>query len=470
MWAARIKTHLPVVICFLVVLFLSTYKLTESPPIWMDEGIITQVSRNVAESGEYRLQVAPGEFVSAGFVTTAYPATLPVALSFKIFGTGILQARIVMVLFILALFVAAYVLARKQFKDPVILLSSLALLATFAPIYGDGRNVLGEIPGLLWLVLALIFVHRIDKGDTQKINFIGAGVFFGLTLVTKPVFIMLGPALLFLLWKFRKQGGAGSWSLAILALIVPVLIWLPIQFHGDTVSNIFSIYANPHSTDVMSSIVSNFTRFFTEFQPMYFFGSMVVWYASIVVRWRRKERISAVEAAAAIFAGFILLAYLRTTGYYRYFFLAQFFSIFFFSQALLSLAPVKIPRKIIYTALALLILLQVYQTFTSSWIAVHFKSTRTEEVTRAIFALPTDATYYLYQSPELALFLPTNNYYQYLEVTKTIVIGYNTLAVLKEGKVPFVLTNSEHVEKNKGLFEKYKVKGTAERYFILEKK
>jgi hypothetical protein len=119
--------------------------------------------------------------------------------------------------------------------------------------------------------------------------------------------------------------------------------------------------------------------------------------------------------------------------------------------------------------LTLLVILQLYQTCTNSWVAVHYNSHRTEMVKTAIDALPKNGQFFVYQAPELVLFLPSNNYYQYLEVTKTITIGYNTLTKLKDGTASFVLTSEQEWKENQSLFAKYHLKTTAERYVILEK-
>ncbi len=436
----------------------------------MDEGIISQVSRNVAESGVYKFQTAPKEFVSAGFVTTSYPATLPVSLSFLLFGSGLLQARIVMVLFILALFLAIYCLARKHFEDRWTVYLTLILMSTFAPLYGHGKNVLGEIPGLLSLVIALFFILKIERDSRSTRDFVLAGLFFGLAFVTKPIFILLGPALLFLLFKWRKKGNPKQLVMAVIIFLVPIVAWIFIQFSGDTVSNMLGIYSNPHHTVVSSAIRDNLLRLFTEAQPMYFLILMAIWYVSLLVRYLRKQPITIVEQAAAIFSCFVFLAYFRTIGYYRYFFLAQFFALFYCASSVMHIFSAKIPKKFLYSALGLLVVLQLYQTFFNSWVAIHFKSRGTEELTEIMATLPKDSAYYIYQVPEVVLFLPNNNYYQYLRVTEDIEIGYNTLNLLTEGKVPFVITNDESVQNHPELFLKYTKRKSTDRYIFLEKK
>src|SRR3989344_6541436 len=99
-----------VVALFLFVTFAAAYRLTESPATWYDEGYLLQSSKNLALYGKQGLQTAPGVFASTATVSSGFPILAPVALSFKLFGIGLLQARLVMVLYILAFCGAVYAL------------------------------------------------------------------------------------------------------------------------------------------------------------------------------------------------------------------------------------------------------------------------------------------------------------------------------------------------------------------------
>ena len=112
-----IKEKIILTIVFLGVLFLATYKLTESPPTWMDEGLIIQPVKNLVESGVYEVQIAPDHFVSPSFISTSYPVTFPIALSFKLFGVGLLQARAVMVLYILLFISVVFLLCKYCLRE-----------------------------------------------------------------------------------------------------------------------------------------------------------------------------------------------------------------------------------------------------------------------------------------------------------------------------------------------------------------
>ena len=62
-----------------------------------------------------------------------------------------------MVVFLLMLVAASFWLIYEVFGYKEAVISTL-LLVSFAPLYGNGKIVLGEIPGLLFLVLFQGFI------------------------------------------------------------------------------------------------------------------------------------------------------------------------------------------------------------------------------------------------------------------------------------------------------------------------
>src|ERR1051326_6513130 len=89
-------------VALLVTAVAAFYKLSDSPGIWYDEGYYFQLAVNVVHYGREVIQLAPHEFMSAWSITVGYPLIYPVALSMKLFGIGVLQARVPMALFIIA--------------------------------------------------------------------------------------------------------------------------------------------------------------------------------------------------------------------------------------------------------------------------------------------------------------------------------------------------------------------------------
>src|SRR3989338_8973430 len=101
--AMRLAIPVFFVALFAVVIFFATYKLTESPPVWYDEGIYTQGALGLALRGTTMTQVAPDTYESAWSTSGGFSFLYPVALSYRIFGPSVLAGRAVMVGFIFLL-------------------------------------------------------------------------------------------------------------------------------------------------------------------------------------------------------------------------------------------------------------------------------------------------------------------------------------------------------------------------------
>ncbi|MGQ0734072.1 MAG: ArnT family glycosyltransferase, partial [Acidobacteriota bacterium] len=133
---------------------LAVTDLSNLPAPWWDEGWTLSVARNWAELGHYGLLLR-GERVS-DLLAAHLPVVAPIALSFKLFGVGIIQARAVGVVFTLSTLLLMFVLARRLFDARVAWLTIALLL--LCPIRWQmhplilGRQVLGELPMLFFLV------------------------------------------------------------------------------------------------------------------------------------------------------------------------------------------------------------------------------------------------------------------------------------------------------------------------------
>src|SRR3990167_6239022 len=193
------------VVVFTLAIFLITFDFKNTPKVWVDEGVFTETAKNLATHGVLGLQTSTGEFFSMRnfLLSTSYTVILPVALSFKILGTGIVQARLPMILYMFALVMIFYLFAKKRYTFYPAILSVLMLLS-FSPFYGNGRPVQGEVPGL---------------------------VFLGLAASTKTIFLVLIPlALVITLFFWIKKIENRKILLFLLTgLIIPILIWCYIR-------------------------------------------------------------------------------------------------------------------------------------------------------------------------------------------------------------------------------------------------
>ncbi|HEY4500930.1 MAG TPA: glycosyltransferase family 39 protein [Candidatus Paceibacterota bacterium] len=467
-----------VVLLFVVAGFFATYHLKESPPVWYDEGMFTQAAANLATYGQTGLRVAPDTIEpSSKLITVGYPLIYPLAGWFKAFGVSVLSARSLMVLFILGFLLAGYFLVKRLF-GPGLALGALALLATLPTLYGNGKSVLGEVPGLMYLVLSLLFLTIALSSTTRKyLWFVLAGLLAGLCVATKPTFLLLIPAIavgVFIEWR-RKTLSIREILIAAGVGVIPLFLWLLLQFQGgDSLASILSYYANPYQLPNLSEVIlGNIQRLFIGIGPLYLMGVMGVWVCALWIRLRRREAIHIAEIVALGFSLLIIVAYLRTAGWYRYLFEAQVLSLLFFPNSLLIVVRATTslfnPGKMVLLAVIALTLIGAYQVMFSSFVAESYNRNKTAFL-EAHFAtvLPTTSVFF-YNVPEAALFIHSDNYYQYFDPAGWY-IGKEQLPVITEGKVDeIILRTDAYTNMEKDHFQLYKVSTTTHDYTIFEK-
>lgn len=181
-----------------LVLFLAFYNLTDFPLTWFDEGSHLHVPKTLVRYGVY------ADYSSDGFrhygptVGVGPTVMLPVALAFQLFGIGLLQARVVMALYLLAAIVSAFFLAH-QLGGPRLAWVATALLVMTPGIdlLEYGRQVMGEVPGLFFTLAGfLVWFTAWEKARLPRL--LGVGLLFGLAMVTKNQYLLvLAPTLLF---------------------------------------------------------------------------------------------------------------------------------------------------------------------------------------------------------------------------------------------------------------------------------
>ena len=99
------------VLSVLCVLFLALYNLTDYPLTWYDEGSHLHVPKTLLRFGEYADYSSEGYRYYGPTIGVGPTVLLPVAGVFKIFGAGLAQARLVIVIYLLATIVVFYRLA-----------------------------------------------------------------------------------------------------------------------------------------------------------------------------------------------------------------------------------------------------------------------------------------------------------------------------------------------------------------------
>ena len=169
----------------LLLLLTGTAYLESVPPVWWDEGWTLSVARNWVESGHYG-RLLLGEKAPRG-LEGSLPVTAAVALSFRLFGVGIVQARMVGVVITVATLLLLYYLARRTYNQTIAL--GALFVTTFLPAYIQlfpiyiGRQVLGEIPAVFWLLAGYVSFLWVPRSPLWALA--SATLFWAVALVTK---------------------------------------------------------------------------------------------------------------------------------------------------------------------------------------------------------------------------------------------------------------------------------------------
>lgn len=172
-------------LALLCVLAISLINFESVPRLWWDEGWTLLVAKNWVMQGHYG-QINNGALQSAG-LSAAFPVVAPVALSFRIFGVGILQARGVAVVITLLTLALTIVLARKVFGRRNAILTFFIIVAihkfpTVSVIYW-GRQVLAEMTMIGFLVAG--HLAWLASPKRPRMGVILASICWGLALQSK---------------------------------------------------------------------------------------------------------------------------------------------------------------------------------------------------------------------------------------------------------------------------------------------
>lgn len=161
-------------------------KPTEVPAPWFDEGWTLSLAKNWVEHGVYALRLG-NRWISPEAMAQPFTVVLPVGISLRLFGIGVLQARLPGILFTLGTLALLYLLAERIYNRRVawgtlFVVLLLAPVADYHPIW-FGRQVLGEMPMLCLLLAGYWFwLQSLEKPGKYMLF---AVFFWGLGVITK---------------------------------------------------------------------------------------------------------------------------------------------------------------------------------------------------------------------------------------------------------------------------------------------
>lgn len=187
MWSDIAK--LKWVVLTALTLWLSIYNLNGYPRTWYDEGMFLQVPKNLVHYGVYGLNHG-GKFVPFDPYIGSGPALLlPIAVAFKLLGVGLLQARSLMVVYLLLLLVVVAWLTRDLYGPGAAWLAVLFVISSpFALAFEGtlwlGRQVMGEMPTLVYLLVGIKLWMEAERRG-QPVLLMLSGLSLGLGMLTR---------------------------------------------------------------------------------------------------------------------------------------------------------------------------------------------------------------------------------------------------------------------------------------------
>lgn len=184
----------------LFVLFLFFYNLTDYPKTWFDEGSHLHVPKALVTMGVYADYSSEGLRHYGPTIGVGPTVMLPVAGAFQLFGVGMLQARLVMVLYLAAATALMFLLARHLLGTrAAVVATALLLVMPAVNMVEYGRQVLGEVPGLAFMAGSFLFWFvRWRRARWWELILVGA--LLGLSVVTKYQYLLVLGATLLLAW------------------------------------------------------------------------------------------------------------------------------------------------------------------------------------------------------------------------------------------------------------------------------
>lgn len=186
-------------ILLLVGAFLLLYHLDQYPAPWYDEGSHLHVAKNFALNGVYADFSSEGNRPFGPAVGVGPTVLLPIALLFKAAGVSIPLARVVIVIYGVLALVLLYVLAARLVNRRAALVAvALALLSPAVDFVYNARTVLGEVPGLFFILAGLWLWLKPGKHNLQ--NLLLVGLLFGLACITKNQYALFTLPSLLLAW------------------------------------------------------------------------------------------------------------------------------------------------------------------------------------------------------------------------------------------------------------------------------
>ncbi|PIR48360.1 hypothetical protein COU80_05315 [Candidatus Peregrinibacteria bacterium CG10_big_fil_rev_8_21_14_0_10_55_24] len=406
--------------CFALFFFLR--ELGTFPAAWTDDSLFMMVAREVADGRGYAIPLLDSRWTYPYFLAVGPTLILPSALTIKLFGFSVAAARISMVFFLAATAVVSYVFTKKIFGIGAARWS-LALLVSLSAFVNTGKPVLGEIPAFLFLLLGLLFMQHWQRGWRYSVV---AGMFFGLSVMTKLTYGMIFPTLGFLLFLSilqRRWRESTALSVMLLSSVLTYLPWrlLEMSTRGGFAQEIVEYLSSGIQNDTVPFNVLVKTPELLLRVPFLAFGVFLL--LGSVGLWQARGKLTHLPVLTIlILVVLFILYFLDLYGWYRYLLPAHLLLLPFVSAG----ARTLLGRRLATIVLSLIIIAQAQWQFTHKG-----ASSSTEAAEAAAFVEEHyQEKELLVNSPEVFVRLSRNPHWRFLipkEISPTVPQEYYTV-------------------------------------------
>lgn len=430
-----LKSHVPPILGVASVMFMLVFSfshLTTKPRMGVDESMTMEVAHTFLEFGKFTVSTAPGVFVERAYTVaaTGYPVTLPLALTYKIFGFGLAVTRVYMIVWILILFFSIWWIGNIYFS-PFAAASAVALVATFATFYDLGRTATGELPGFVFFLWgAHMWAQALEKRSSQF--FLFSGALLGLALATKPsLYIALIPAMLLVfLWEHKRFSFSSAVTFAAGAA-VPMLLWVlsvfPQPWLLATWKDAYGFLRNPFGRPLLANFRGNIPLLVSSSTTLYFFLLAVAVLAAYRMKWRKGATTPSLVRILLLYALFGFFYFMRSPGWIRYLFGTE-LALLFLLPAALEILGDRFQKGAGGWTIGLLVMVQIVQLF---WFSRILSSDGPQVISSYInqeLAQQGGAVGVM-NNKQVAALVPTARRYQQFQWTGTPLVGTNPLAL-----------------------------------------
>lgn len=221
---------------FLLVAGLLIFRQPLYPATWFDEGLNLSTAATLARKGAYALPDGAGLRVFDPAIQTGPTVILPIAALFWAFEPSLELGRWVAIVYALIAFSAYGYLVQRLLGSSTALLAIVLLLVgtrvEAASFIYMGRQALGEVPALAFLLLGMLaWLRALDRPRRSIADWLPAGLLWGMAMITKSQVMLLWPvclAGLFLLdrFYFRRAGWLAFIGPALVAITCVIAVYI----------------------------------------------------------------------------------------------------------------------------------------------------------------------------------------------------------------------------------------------------